>query len=97
MTLPTAQLYLGCPLNDHYETLLSKLDPSLRNLFINSSDEYLQEITFRNKRFLGKTVGAKVTLDQLRLLEVNIHSLLAKLFPHHSSHAHPLKLFSSLE
>lgn len=96
MTLPTVHLYLGFPLNERYAALLNGADPSLRALFINSGDEYLQEITFDGRQYLGKTVGAKVSLAQLRLFEVNIYSLLAKLFPNHSCQSIPLKLFSAV-
>lgn len=81
MTLPTTQLYLGFPLNNTYLGLLDKTDASLRALFIDSGEEYLQSIQLEGRHYLGKAVGGQVSLSQLRLYEVNIYSLLTKLFP----------------
>ena len=94
MTLPTTHLYLGFPLNNSNLALLEKTDLSLRALFIDSGEEYLQQIYFEGRHYLGKSVGDQVSLSQLRLYEVNIYSLLTKLFPHYSCQSTPLKLFS---
>ncbi len=93
MAFPTVSLYLGFPLNEGHLSSLQHVDPALRALFINSSDDYLQEIRYKDTSYLAKAVGIKAPLAQLKLIEVNIYSLLTKIFPDHSCESIPLELF----
>lgn len=75
-------LFLGLPIDDMLDSFLKKVDPEIASIFIGGTDsDYLSIAFYEGSRYLGKYAGELTTLDDLELLQGNIHSLLAKLLP----------------
>lgn len=86
-------LHCSAELNDK----LSKVNPLYKSLFIREGDEYLQELIFENKTYIGKYIGKTTHLEQLERLEANIISLLKKLVPDYSYENVNLELLPSVQ
>ena len=75
-------LFLGFQVTDDYAAALAKIDPNVINLFIRKDDDcYLTEIMFDGCRYVGKFTTEVSRLSHLKLLEVNVYSLLEKIVP----------------
>lgn len=88
-------LFLGYPLNQKFLDDLAKIPPKKVSIFINDNTAYLQRTFHKNKHFLGKKLGNSVTLEEISLLEKNIHSLVKSLLPD-AALLTPLLLFSEI-
>lgn len=88
-----AQLFLGFPVDELFAQALDKVNPNVIAQFIQDEDDYLQEITHNEMKFLGKPIGKMIALPQLDLLEANIYSLLKKLVQDFPYEEVPLYLF----
>ncbi len=78
-----ASLFLGFPLTPDFEERLSKVRPQLLKLRM-SGKEGLQEIEYKGTRYLGKNVRDLIEAETLKLLEMNVYSLLQQLVPGYS-------------
>jgi hypothetical protein len=78
-----AGLFLGFLVTEEYESVLKSADPKVLAYFIHNDGPYLQEITQENQKYLGKSIGGKIVLEELELLQENIYSLLKKLEPNY--------------
>ncbi len=73
---------------------LKRVDAKLAALFIrNDTEDYLREIIHQDCHYLGKFAGEVSDCHHLRLLEVNIYSLLKKIVPGYPCEGVPLQLF----
>lgn len=78
----SANLFLGLELTSSFEEAFDVADPQLIKAFVREDDEvYLRKVLYKGRHYLGKFVGVQTDLDALELLEDNIQSLLAKIFP----------------
>lgn len=75
-----ASLFLGFPLTPDFELLLKKVRPQLLKLRI-GTDEGLHEVEYEGIRYLGKNVGDLIEAEALKLLEMNVYSLLRQIVP----------------
>lgn len=69
-------IFLGFPIDPLYKEQLEKVNPARRGFIL---EEGLEEISHEGLIYLGRTVGEKVTLCEISLLEAHIFSLLKKL------------------
>lgn len=91
--MPDYQLFYGIPVDKLLSEELTKINPTLKAIFIQSNSDYLQEITFKDKKYLGKFVGKICSLQSLELFENNIYSLLDKIVPEYPFRQQPIVLF----
>lgn len=89
----SVELFLGFPLDSSFISALGKLDPREVGVFIRDGDQYLQEVTYREQRYLGKYVGEMSSIESLELIESNVFSLLKKLIPDYPYKEVSLSLF----
>lgn len=95
MTFPLPILFLGFPVSPDFARLLSKANPHVVSLFIQKGEgEYLQEMIFKEKIYLGKSVANLTDFSELELLEKHIYSILKKLVPDYPFKENPLVLFT---
>lgn len=88
-----AKLFLGFPVDDDLDLLLKKINPQFKSFFIQNNSDYLQEMTFKNRLYLGKLVENRGSISDLELLENNIYSLLKKIVNDYPFEKKPLLLF----
>jgi len=91
------RLFFGFPIGAAFASALQNLNPEITALFIREEDAYLQEVYYRERRYIGKYIGHKTELANLELLEANIYSILKKLVPDFPYKDEPLILFPALE
>jgi len=89
------ELFLGLLVTKELAAQIDSLPADKRDLYIQSSREYLSEVTIDSRRYIGKPCGDKVAFDSLQLVETNILSLLSKLGI--ESQVTPLTLFPIYE
>ena len=88
-------LFLGFHVDDDLEAKLKKTSPHLVKYFINNStDEYLHDIQYQDKRFIGKKLSNIVETEKIKLLENNIHSIVSKLVTKYDRSKYPLKVIT---
>lgn len=87
------QIFLGFPVDKLYAAELDKVNPNLFSQYVNESDDFLNEIVYKEIRYFGKNLGKIVTLQQLELFEKNIYSILTKLVPNYPYDETPLYIF----
>lgn len=92
MQLPNYELFLGIRLKPEVLSALNEVDPEVKNLFVSGDGKYLSEVKANNSIYLGKFVGKVGDLSMLKLLEINIISILSKLIPSYSFEKEPLLL-----
>lgn len=90
----TPHLFLGFPVNADFSRLLSEVNPYMTSLFIQEKGDYLQELVFKNGKYLGKPIENITDFSELELLEANIFSILKKLVPNYPYENTPLVLFT---
>jgi len=87
-------LFFGFPVDSAFDLALKSSNPQIIELFLKEGEgNYLREVSFQGKRFLGKLIGDKIDLEDLVLLESNIYSLLRKIAPDYHCQKVPLVLF----
>ncbi|NGX57783.1 MAG: hypothetical protein K940chlam3_00678 [Chlamydiae bacterium] len=86
-------LFLGYPVSQELAALIDSIPADRRDLYIQSTGEYLTEIQIDNHRYLGKSCGNLSELENLTLLEENIYTLLEKVVPDFPYTETPLTLF----
>lgn len=69
-------LFLGYPLSAEQQAALQHIPPARLDLFINRDPAYLQKKSHNGQLFLGKSLDKHVSLQEIDLLSLNIHSLL---------------------
>jgi hypothetical protein len=94
MDIPAYQLFLGFPVENQILSALESLSLSVRTLFIQNSPDYLHEIYYEGRIYLGKPLKPMVDTEELEELEANIYSLLNKLLPNQPIKSNPLILFA---
>lgn len=82
------KLFLGFAVDELFHKKLQEANPYLLSLFIGKED-YLKEISYQGKNYLGKYLPAFPTFDQLEDVEKHLHSLLSKLVPSYSFATNP--------
>ena len=88
-------LFLGFQVDDDLEAKLKKTNSHLVKYFINNStDEYLHDVQFQEKRFIGKRLSNIVETKKIKLLENNIHSIVSKLTTSYDKKKYPLKVLT---
>jgi hypothetical protein len=88
------ELFLGFSVDESFSKALSSIDPQVKNLFIRSdTHDYLQEVAYNDRRYIGKFVGEITDSKQLKLIESNIYSLLKKIIPDYPSEQVSLQVF----
>lgn len=87
------RLFLGFPIENSFSEELEKINPAIKILFIQDSGNYLQEVLYHRKRYLGKFTEPFPDSPAFELLEANIYSLLHKLVPNYPYKSTPLILF----
>ena len=76
------KLFLGFSTDDSFQQELKLTNPYIVSQFI-GREEYLHEVTYQDKYYLGKYLSVYPTPDQLEDLERHLLSLLNKLAPHY--------------
>ncbi|MCC5832136.1 MAG: hypothetical protein JJU12_03740 [Chlamydiales bacterium] len=74
------KLFLGFAPDAEFERLASRANPHLLSLFTGGGD-YLSEISYKERRYLGKPVPSSLPVSQLESVELHMLSLLKKLAP----------------
>ena len=74
-------LFIGFAVDDEIEKGLHRANPHAVDLFIQNNSEYLHEAHAADTRYLGKYLTAAHNIEQLRMVENNIASLITKLVP----------------
>jgi hypothetical protein len=92
-----AYLFLGFVINEAFAHELNQINPILKKMFIQEGEEYLHEILYRERPYLGKFVPPLSDLSSIESLEINIYSLLRKLVPDYPYAEHPLTLFPVMD
>lgn len=87
-------IFLGFPLKEPFIQKLNSVSPGIRDLFICPGSDYLQEMVYKEERYLGKFIRSGVDLAALEMVEANIYSILHKLVPDYSYAECPLFLFA---
>lgn len=82
------KLFLGFAPDAEFEQLLSRANPHLLSLFMGGGD-YLSEISYNKRRYLGKPLPLTTPVSQLESLEVHLLSLLRKLAPEYAFSENP--------
>lgn len=91
------QLFFGFPVDDIFKSSLKKLDPQLTSLFINNNSDYLHEIVYEKRQYLGKFIGKTSTPNNLELLQKNIYSIAKKLAPSYNFISNPAVLLATTQ
>lgn len=91
--LVETSLFLGFPVDTLFSSLLDKLNPEYKALFLQSGEDYLSQVTFQNSSYIGKFVQNEESLAQLELLEANVRSILKKFVVDYPYQDHSLVLF----
>lgn len=92
-----ARLFLGLEVTPNIENLLKDADIQLVKAFINSDEAYLHDMTNAGIRYIGKFAGDRTDIASLEQLEVNIKTLMAKIFPEENLSEITLNLFPLIE
>jgi hypothetical protein len=87
------ELFFGIPLEDQVAEHLALVDKSLLRIFLSENGDYLRQVDYNGRQYLGKLAGDVCDLSSLELLQTNIHSLLNKLLPMSAYQKIPLELF----
>lgn len=76
-------LFLGYPMTAALDEAIRKLDPARESHFFqdHTSNYYLQIASEGSQQFLGKCAGKLISIEELKLLETNISSLIRQLLP----------------
>lgn len=93
----SARLFLGLEVTPAVEELFRSADPQMVEAFVKNDDVYLSDLTYRGSRYLGKFAGEQTDITSLELLESNINSLLAILFPSENLSNYSLVLLSFID
>jgi len=75
------RLFLGFAVDPLFSAQLKDVNPLLIAQYVSENDEQLQEVTYLDIKFLGKSLENLTSLSKLELAEANIYSLLKKLVP----------------
>lgn len=86
-------LFLGLPKNDLLNKHLQSAHPPLV-AYLTSGGDYLEEIVFNERLFLGKKSPLPLSIEELQLLEANVLSLLKKLAPQYPYKENPFLLLT---
>jgi len=86
------QLFLGLPIDQNLARQLDQVNSYTKAMFIQEGENYLQEVIFNDRTYLGKKLGKITDSQSLETLEANVYSLLKKLAPGYPTV--PLILFS---
>jgi len=90
----SASLFFGFEMTPELQDALSRVNPALLSMFVDSSSEYLQECQFRNLRYLGKEIESPLDLGSMEAIGTHVESLVKRLIPDFSSKKHPLLLIA---
>lgn len=74
------KLFLGFSPDALFNKELEKSNPYLRALFV-GKEEYLEEVSFQGKEYLGKYIPSYPTIEELENLEKHLLSVLKQLTP----------------
>lgn len=86
-------LFFGFFLDENLQTKIKEINPYQENLFLNDqTGNYLQGLVYDNQNLIGKWIGSITTLQQLKLLENHIYSILAKVIPTFDAKNYPLMI-----
>lgn len=78
------QMFLGIPLDAELAQKMQALPSELLSQFVKENDEIaLQHFVYQGRKYLGKFIGITVDSVKLELFELNIRSMIKKLFPDH--------------
>lgn len=77
------KLFLGFQIEPSFQKALLAVNQQLLALFIGKDGEYLHELSYEKKRYLGRFVDSPVELTTLELSQEHIYSLLKRLIPHY--------------
>ncbi|MFT4553098.1 MAG: hypothetical protein ACI9S8_001733 [Chlamydiales bacterium] len=91
------KLFFGFEVEASLEDALTKANSHAVQLFINNSSEYLHEVIYEGKRYIGKFVGQITSPPELELLQANIYSITKKLAPNHNFILNPAVLLVTTE
>ncbi|MEC7839929.1 MAG: hypothetical protein VX777_07805 [Chlamydiota bacterium] len=93
MKRPNYQLFLGFHVDEVFHSALNQVAEDVKVFFIQDDDTYLHRVRHNGKVYLGKFLGDKSDLQNLRDVETNIYSLLGRLVPTYPCEETPLRLF----
>lgn len=91
------ELFLGYPIDPHYEQELADLNPQLLAFFIKPRGDYLQRIIYLESHYLGRIISSPATLSDIEKMHPHIYSLLRRLIPDYPYERNPLWLFPLVE
>ena len=86
-------LFLGLAIDEPLKKTLDKLNPHMKQLFIQNGSEYLHCTDRDGCDFLGKRLDKVQEISRFELLEANIKSLIKKLAPDYPLDERELTLF----
>lgn len=87
------KLFVGFSPDSNFEEGVEETNPHLLTL-LTSGGDYLQEASYNQKRYLGKSTSSLLSVQQLENLEANVVSLLKRLVPGYPFENHPLCLLA---
>lgn len=76
-----AYLFYGFQMDKDFENRLASVNPYQLSYFIKNDSDYLHEVWYEGKKYLGKRLEETASVHSLELLESNIFSLVQKLLP----------------
>lgn len=88
-------LFLGFLVDANLDSLLKNINPNVGKFFINNSSDYLHEISYKSRRYIGKFIGEMSSLEDLDLCYANMESIFRKLIPDYALSANPHLLIIS--
>jgi len=92
-----ASLFYGIECHSSFQERLKQVPERILNFIIQDHSDYLQQISYEGKIFLGRRLGEMTDLHALELLDRSLESLVLKLIPDYSREAAPFVLIGLLE
>lgn len=94
----SASLFLGFRIDEAFSEILTTIRPDLLALYIRAGQGmWLQEIEYEGQRYLGKSLGDLIDMEQLSLDASNVHSFLKKIAPNYPYQQNPLVILPLLQ
>lgn len=78
------RLFYGFPISSDCGRALEEVPSELKSMFLDKENpDYLTEISYEDRRYIGKWLPDPIDLPTLSLTQHNIQSLLLRLMPQH--------------
>lgn len=74
-------LFIGFAQTDEVKKNINSLSPAKKDLLICQGSNYFHPLDINRKAYLGKTLPKSVTIEELKLAESHLKSLVRLVFP----------------